>query len=133
MSLEQSVDRLSGLIEQLIKQLEAGRSAGAAPAPQANKAKPAPQAEAKSAPQAETKAPQAEAEAKPALDYEKDIKVKFQFLAANDRPKAVAILKSYQDKAGREGKLVEVLDPADYQEAYDRIEAALVSLRPPGA
>ena len=131
MSLEQSIDRLSGLIEQLIKQLGAGRSAGAAELAKAETTK-AETTKAEIIKAVKDKAVKAKL-AEAILDYEKDIRVKFQFLAANGRPMAVEILKFYQDKAGREGKLSEVLDPSDYQEAYDKIEAALASIRQAGA
>ena len=75
MSLEQSIDRLSTLIEQLIGQLEAGRTAksGATPQPEAKAAKAGTPVN-RVIEKAETaKAEPAAEDVVPALDYVKDV------------------------------------------------------------
>ena len=137
MALEQSIDRLSGLIEQLIAQLEAGRSAQTGALPGKSQPAATPPAEAKQASQPDAKtevatesrsegksssgatkesgtstAPAATGKSeKPAgLDYVKDVAPRFSLLVAKDRPAAIALMRKHKADAK---KLEEAVLDAD--------------------
>lgn len=141
MSLEQSIDRLSTLIEQLIKQLELGRQ-GSAPA--AQEAKPGKSAPTQTATQTATqtsggsatatntgspsegesssgttKSTEAAAPAPAAsgastgLDYMADIAPIFQKLVQADRAAAVALIAKLKPGAKKMSEAVEGHDLAD--------------------
>lgn len=132
MALEQSVDRLSDLIEQLIKQLELGRqgasqtgkSATIQTAPdtagktQGTTATASPSDAGKSS-SGTTKSTEAAAAApadtgaseKPAgLDYVKHVAPRFSLLVAKDRPAAIALMRKHKADAK---KLEEAVLDAD--------------------
>lgn len=139
MSLEQSIDRLSTLIEQLIGQLEAGRTAksGATPQPEAKAVKAEP---AKSAIQdgdvtqiirrediAKVMA-QAQANAEDVvsvLDYVKDVAPRFSLLVAKDRTAAIALMREFKADAK---KLEEAILGADGKHDQAKMAAALVQI-----
>jgi len=130
MSLEQSIDRLSGLIEQLIHQLELGRAGASAAAqtPTAEVKPPKPPKPSSSGttktptdPAAESSAPSDSGEST-GLDYEKDV-LPFALKLARGpkRSELVALIKSYNPNATR---LSEV-DPKHYPDALQKIKSAL--------
>lgn len=141
MSLEQSVDRLSNLIEQLIHQLELGRTprteapTGQAEAPKPEKPAKAPKAEKPVESSGATKgsgkstAPTDTGEStgakKAPTDCHADVAPSFSKLVAKDREAAVKILKRYQDANGKTGKLCEVLKPEDLEGCLADVLAAL--------
>ena len=126
--LEQSIDRLSGLIEQLIHQLELGRSGdqsteAAPPVP----TKPA-KAEKASPSTGTTKSTEAAASA-PAdsgestgLDYMTDVAPRFQVLVQKDRPAAVALIAKL--KPGSK-KLTEAIEGHDLADVLAQINALI--------
>lgn len=136
MSLEQSIDRLSTLIEQLIHQLELGRSGAgrpADPAPDAPKAekpaKPAPEKASKSSgvtsESTTSIAPAASGVSSGPNDCLTDVAPAFSRLVAKDRATAVALLQKYQAKNGKTGKLCDVLGPEDLEGCLVDVLAAL--------
>lgn len=116
MSLEHSIDRLSTLIEQLIGQLEAGRTEkrGATPQPEvkAGKAEPA-----KSEPAVEATAQ--------TLDYVKDVAPRFSLLVAKDRTAAVALMREFKADAK---KLEEAILGADGKHDQGKMAASLAQI-----
>lgn len=139
MALEQSIDRLSTLIEQLIYQLELGRG-GNVPKPEAvpekEKAPEAPKAKSAKAEKASpssgatkesdtSTAPSASGESTGPKDCLTDVAPAFSKLVAKDRTAAVALLKKYQDQNGKTGKLCDVLKPEDLEGCLVDVLAAL--------
>ncbi len=136
MALEQSIDRLSGLIEQLITQLEAGRSAqtGALPGKSQPAATQTAEKTVATAPASTTPAQESRSEGKsssgatkesgtstapaatgesekPAgLDYVKHVAPRFSLLVAKDRPAAIALMRKHKADAK---KLEEAVLDAD--------------------
>ena len=127
MALEQSIDRLSALIEQLIGQLEAGRTAksGATPQPEAKAAKvdtPVNRVIEK----AETaKAEPAAEDVVPALDYVKDVAPRFSLLVAKDRTAAIALMREFKADAK---KLEEAILGDDGKHDQVKMNAALTQI-----
>lgn len=130
MALEQSIDRLSGLIAQLIAALneDSNVPAGAQPGKSQNAATPSNAAETSATPTAQTDAgkssggdtkPSAtstqqsatgESAQKAGLNYEKDVAPRFSLLVAKDRPAAIALMRKH--KAGA-NKLLEAVRGPD--------------------
>ena len=105
MSLEQSIDRLSTLIEQLIAQLELGRSAGAAPtkteeAPKEEKAPKGKSSSGATKTTPESVAPSDSGEST-GLDYVKDVAPRFSLLVAKNREEAIKLMRGYKADAKR--------------------------------
>ena len=117
--LEQSIDRLSNLIEQLIHQLELGRG-GNRPVepPQSVPTQPA-KAEKPSSSTGTTKSTAGAASAPAAsgestgLDYMTDVAPRFQVLVQKDRPAAVALIAKLKPGAKKLTEAVEGHDLAD--------------------
>ena len=142
MALEQSIDRLSALIEQLIAQLEAGRSGGAeapkpAPTQPAKTTPAAPVAVAQESPSegksssgatkplaSTAPADTGESTGAPAeLDYEKDIMpLVARAIAENHRDEVVAMIQHFKPGAK---KLSEALTREQYPNALSHIRKIL--------
>jgi hypothetical protein len=128
MSLEQSVDRLSSLIEALIKQLELGRSGSPAPTPAAtgkSSSGGTKNSEATASAPADTgaglgqHAPDTSSATE--LDYMRDIAPRFSALVTKDRPAAIKLMQSYKPDA----KKLSEIDKAHWAEALAKINALL--------
>lgn len=116
--LEQSIDRLSGLIEQLIKQLELGRQA--APVEATTPVPTQPTKAGKPSPSTGTTKSTAGAASAPAdsgestgLDYMTDVAPRFQVLVQKNRPAAVALIAKLKPGAKKLTEAVEGHDLAD--------------------
>lgn len=116
--LEQSIDRLSNLIEQLIKQLELGRQA--APVEAVTPVPTQPAKAKKPSPSTGTTKSTADAASAPAdsgestgLDYMTDVAPRFQVLVQKDRPAAVALIAKLKPGAKKLTEAVEGHDLAD--------------------
>ena len=143
--LEQSIDRLSGLIEQLITQLELGRQ-GRVLEPEAKVEKPgkpapvASQQPATSASATPAKSPSegksssgdtkstgtstapADTGASTGIDYMADVAPRFQLLVQKNRPAAVALIE--QLKPGSK-KLTEAIPGHDLADVLAQINALI--------
>ena len=144
--LEQSIDRLSGLIEQLITQLELGRQGRVAePEVKVEKpGKPAPTPTAKASPSSATAtSTESPSEGKPSsgdtksagtstapadtgastgIDYMADVAPRFQLLVQKNRPAAVALIE--QLKPGSK-KLTEAVPGHDLADVLAQINALI--------
>jgi hypothetical protein len=127
--LEQSIDRLSGLIEQLIHQLELGRG-GSQPVevPQSVPTQPPTKAEKSTSSTGTTKSTGGAASAPAAsgestgLDYMADIAPRFQVLVQKDRPAAVALIAKLKPGAK---KLTEAIEGHDLADVLAQINALI--------
>lgn len=131
MSLEQSIDNLSSLIQQLIKQLEMGRHGNAAPAaapePPVTVRQGKPQAEKSAASSGDTSASspsgaQPASGESPALDYLKDVAPRFSKLVVSNKLAALELIEQYKPGAK---KLSEALEPHQFAECLAKINALL--------
>lgn len=143
MSLEQSIDHLSTLIEQLITQLETGRSAGQVqalgpPPGQTAKAKPTAAPEPASASPSEspsngtsssggtkssdTSTAPADTGASTGLDYVRDVAPRFSLLVAKNRPAALDMIQRLTPGAK---KLSEAIHEGEYVAVLAEINALL--------
>jgi len=139
--LEQSIDRLSGLIEQLITQLELGRQ-GRVVEPEAKVEKPGKPAPTPSSPVAASTA-ESHSEGKPSsgdtkstgtstapadtgtstgLDYMADVAPRFQLLVQKNRPAAVGLIEKLKPGAK---KLTEAITGHDLADVLAQINALL--------
>ncbi len=126
--LEQSIDRLSGLIEQLIKQLELGRQAAPVEAATPVPTQPPAKAEKSTSSTGTTKSTGGAASA-PAdsgestgLDYMTDVAPRFQVLVQKDRPAAVALIAKLKPGAK---KLTEAIEGHDLADVLAQINALI--------
>ena len=126
--LEQSIDRLSGLIEQLIKQLELGRQAAPVEAATPVPTQPPAKAEKSTSSTGTTKSTGGAASAPAAsgestgLDYRADIAPRFQVLVQKDRPAAVALIAKLKPGAK---KLTEAIEGHDLADVLAQINALI--------
>lgn len=117
--LEQSIDRLSDLIGQLIHQLELGRQAAPVEAATPVPTQPPAKAEKSTSSTGTTKSTGGAASAPAAsgestgLDYMTDIAPRFQVLVQKDRPAAVALIAKLKPGAKKLTEAVEGHDLAD--------------------
>lgn len=126
--LEQSIDRLSNLIEQLIHQLELGR--GGVQPTEAPQPVPTQSAKAKkSSPSTGTTKSTEAAASAPAdsgestgLDYMADVAPRFQILVQKDRPAAVALISQLKPGAR---KLTEAIEGHDLADVLAQINALI--------
>lgn len=117
--LEQSIDRLSNLIEQLIHQLELGRGGNrpveppqSVPTQPAKAEKPASSTGTTKSTGGAASAPAASGEST-GLDYMTDVAPRFQVLVQKDRPAAVALIAKLKPGAKKLTEAVEGHDLAD--------------------
>ena len=126
--LEQSIDRLSNLIEQLIKQLELGRQAAPVEAATPVPTQPPAKAEKSTSSTGTTKSTVGDVSA-PAdsgestgLDYMTDIAPRYQVLVQKNRPAAVALIAKLKPGAK---KLTEAVEGHDLVDVLAQINALI--------
>ena len=126
--LEQSIDRLSDLIGQLIHQLELGRQAAPVEAATPVPTQPPAKAEKSTSSTGTTKSTGGAASAPAAsgestgLDYMTDIAPRFQVLVQKDRPAAVALIAKLKPGAK---KLTEAVEGHDLVDVLAQINALI--------